>query len=157
MPPEMQLMIANRVEEKDVLTLNSTCRALRSLVKPLIASLFGSVRTYHLSEEVMAALLALSKDTISAPYLRTLIRLFGLPPPQSPSSTARANISLKYLIGDSLATSRWGHSIRLLPDHSGKQEALLIIPHDHLDCHHQTDSNKVMLHREGSSTASDSL
>ena len=73
MPPEMQLMIAKRVEEKDVLTLNSTCRALRSLVKPLIASLFGSVRTYHLSEEVMAALLALSKDTISAPYLRTLI------------------------------------------------------------------------------------
>lgn len=70
-------MIANRVGEKDVLTLNSTCRALRTFVKPVMASIFGFIRTCNLSEQGMAALLTLSRDTACAPYLRTLILLHG--------------------------------------------------------------------------------
>lgn len=66
-------MIANCVDEKDVLTLNSTCRALSSLVQPVMASTFSSDRTFDFSDEGMAALPALSERTSSAPYLKTLI------------------------------------------------------------------------------------
>ncbi|KAH0286111.1 hypothetical protein M436DRAFT_78161 [Aureobasidium namibiae CBS 147.97] len=105
MPPEMQLMIANRVEEKDVLTLNSTCRALRSLVKPVMALIFGSVRTYHLSEEGMASLLELSKDTTSAPYLRTLIIVHdGTVPPLSLFKTLSEALEHFSIVSKNLTT-----------------------------------------------------
>jgi hypothetical protein len=73
MPMEVQLMIANCVDEKDVLTLNSTCRALSSLVQPVMASTFSSDRTFDFSDEGMAALPALSERITWAPYLKTLI------------------------------------------------------------------------------------
>lgn len=38
-----------------------------SLVKPVIASIFGSVRTFDLSKEGLAAHLTLSKDFVRAP------------------------------------------------------------------------------------------
>jgi hypothetical protein len=66
-------MIANCVDEKDVLTLNSTCRALSSLVQPVMASTFSSDRTFDFSDEGMAALPALSERITWAPYLKTLI------------------------------------------------------------------------------------
>lgn len=72
-PPEVQLMIADRVEEKDLLALNLSCRAMHSLVEPVIASIFGSIRTFDLSREGMDDLLTLSEDDVRAPYLKTLI------------------------------------------------------------------------------------
>lgn len=73
LPPEMQLMITNHVEETDILTLNSTCQALHQLVKPAMASIFGTVRTFPLYPQGMASLLALSEDADCAPYAETLI------------------------------------------------------------------------------------
>lgn len=73
LPPEIQLMIARCVDEKDVLTLNLTCRPLRSLLEPVIADIFGSDRSFHLSIPGMSALLHFSMDTVTAPYLRTLV------------------------------------------------------------------------------------
>lgn len=73
LPPEMQLIIANHVDEEDVLALNLTSRALRQLVRPVMASIFGSVRTFSLYPQGMASLLALSEDAICAPYVKTLI------------------------------------------------------------------------------------
>jgi hypothetical protein len=69
----MQLMITNHVDERDILTLNSTSRALHQLLKPAMASIFGTVRTFHLYPQGMASLLALSEDAICAPYVETLI------------------------------------------------------------------------------------
>jgi hypothetical protein len=73
MPTEVQFMIAKLVDKKDLLTPNSTCRALSSLVQPVMASTFGSDRTFDFSDDGMTALLALSERTTWAPYLKTLI------------------------------------------------------------------------------------
>lgn len=73
LPPEMQLMITNHVDETDILTLNPTCQALHQLVKPVMASIFGTVRTFPFYPQGMASLLALSEDALCAPYVKTLV------------------------------------------------------------------------------------
>jgi hypothetical protein len=73
LPIEVQLMIAHRVNEDDVLALNATSRALHLLVQPLIASIFSTHRTFNFSEVGMAELLTLSRRPSWAPHLGTLI------------------------------------------------------------------------------------
>jgi hypothetical protein len=73
LPIDLQVMIANHADKKDVLALNSVSRTLYSLVQPVLASIYSSDRTFPFSEEGMAALLAPSKRDSWAPYLQTLI------------------------------------------------------------------------------------
>ncbi|KAH0042860.1 hypothetical protein KCU78_g697, partial [Aureobasidium melanogenum] len=73
LPTEIQLMVVACVDDKDVLTLNSTCRAMHLLLKEVIASIFASDRTYQLSIPGMTALLRLSMNGFDARFLKTLI------------------------------------------------------------------------------------
>ncbi|KAK6001267.1 hypothetical protein QM012_002598 [Aureobasidium pullulans] len=73
LPPEIQLMILDYVDDSGLLTLNLTCRTIHNLLRPIIASTFGADRTFELSEAGMSALVRLSQDPITACHLKTLI------------------------------------------------------------------------------------
>lgn len=73
LPLEVLLMILEYVDDSDVLKLNLTCRAMNKLLETVIASIFGTDRTFELSETGMSALVKLCKNSIAAHHLRTLI------------------------------------------------------------------------------------
>ncbi|KAG9605385.1 hypothetical protein KCU77_g757, partial [Aureobasidium melanogenum] len=73
LPPEVQLIVVDCVDDKDVLRLNSTCRYMHLLLKAVIARIFASDRTFQLSIPGMTALLRLSMNEFDARFLKTLI------------------------------------------------------------------------------------
>lgn len=73
LPAEVQLMVMDCVDDKDLLTLSLTCRTIHDLLEPVIASVFGADRSFELSESGMVALLRLSGDPVAAHHLKTLI------------------------------------------------------------------------------------
>ncbi|KAH0373773.1 hypothetical protein KCU65_g393, partial [Aureobasidium melanogenum] len=84
LPTETKLTVVSYVDDKDLLTLNSTCRAMHQLLPEVIASTFAADRTYQFSIPRMTDLLRLSMDNFDPRFLKTLILLH--PGRQAPPS-----------------------------------------------------------------------
>ncbi|KAG9697816.1 hypothetical protein KCU95_g3338, partial [Aureobasidium melanogenum] len=73
LPTECQLIVVSYVDDKDILTHNSTCRAMHQLLPEVIASTFAADRTFQFSIPGMTGLLRLSMNNCDARFVKTLI------------------------------------------------------------------------------------